>query len=234
MKKIGILIFAAALVIGLVVANMFSFGHTSGKVFNFSMNFGGVHGSGNVVSEKRDLSGFKAVDVSGVFQVEIVAQKEFSVEVVSDDNILPLISTSVDDGTLRIECEKRIKSASPVIVRISAPDIDNLQVSGAANVTLSGVKNPNLGINSSGAAKVTVSGETAKFAIDVSGATKIFANDLKAVDANIDGSGASYIETSVTGELRSDLSGASRVVYSGSPSNVVTETSGASRVSQKQ
>ena len=91
-----------------------------------------------------------------------------------------------------------------------------------------------LTIDASGASKIKIAGETAKLTIDVSGATKIFANELKAVDANIDGSGASYIETSVTGELRSDLSGASRVVYSGSPSNVVTETSGASRVSQKQ
>ena len=69
MKKAGIIIFAVALTIGLVVSNMFSFGHMPGKFFNSSMNFSGVHGSGNAATEKRDLSGFKSVDVGGVFQV---------------------------------------------------------------------------------------------------------------------------------------------------------------------
>ncbi len=234
MKKIGILFFAAALIIGVVVSNMFSFGHGSGKIFNFSMNFGGVHGSGNVVSEKRDLSGFKSVDVGGVFQVEIFAQKEFSVEVESDDNILPLISTSVDDGTLRIETERRVSPTGPIRIRISAPDIDNLEVSGAANVTASDLKNSNLKVEKSGASKVTVSGESSELRFEMSGASKIDAENLKAQNAIVEASGASKASVNVTGELNSDLSGASKVSYTGTPASVVTKKSGASSVSQKQ
>src|SRR5258708_16142784 len=78
MKKIGIMIFVVALVVGLVVTNMFSFGRVTGNFFNFSLNFGGVHGSGNVATDKRSVSGFKAVEVGGVFQVEITAQKDFA------------------------------------------------------------------------------------------------------------------------------------------------------------
>ena len=108
MKKVGIIIFVVALAIGLVVSNMFSFGRATSKFFNFSMNFGGVHGSGNVASDKRDLTGFRAVDVGGVFQVEITAQKEFSVEVEGDDNLLPLIKTEVDDGVLKIQTDGKL------------------------------------------------------------------------------------------------------------------------------
>ena len=118
MKKIGIMIFVVALVIGLVVSNMFSFGRASGKFFNFSLNFGGVHGSGNVATDKRDLSGFRAVDVGGVFQVEITAQKDFAIEVEADDNLLPLIKTEVVDGVLKIETKQRIKSSNPIRVRV--------------------------------------------------------------------------------------------------------------------
>lgn len=234
MKKIGIIIFAAALVIGLVVSNMFSFGRASGNLFNFSMNLGSVHGSGNVTSEKRNLTGFKAVDVGGVFQVEITAQKEFSVEVLGDDNLLPLIKTEVDDSTLRIDTERRISPTSPVRVRISAPDIENLQVSGVANVTMNDVKNSALAVDSSGASKIAITGETSKLTIDVSGASKIDAENLKAIDASVDSSGASKINVNVSGELRTDLSGASKVTYTGTPTNVVTKKSGASSVSQKQ
>jgi hypothetical protein len=234
MKKIGIIIFAAALVIGLVVSNMFSFGRASSNLFNFSMNFCGERGSGNVASEKRDLSGFKSVDVGGVFQVEIAAQKEFGVEILADDNLLPFIQTEVDGGTLRIDTSRRISPTSPVRIRVSAPDLENLEVSGAANVTVADLKNTSFAIDSSGASKIAVTGETSKLTINVSGASRIDAENLNAENASVDSSGASKINVNVSGELLTDLSGASKVVYTGTPANVVTKKSGASSVSQKQ
>ena len=69
--------------------------------------------------------------------------------------------------------------------------------------------------------------------IDVSGASKIDAENLKAIDASIDASGASKISVNVSGELKSDISGASKVVYTGTPPNVITKKSGAGGVSAK-
>ena len=234
MKKIGILIFVMALVAGVALANMTSFGRASDSLFKFSMNCGGEHGSGNVRTEKRSVTGFKSVDVGGVFQVEVVAQKEFGVEVIADDNLLPLIKTEVDGSTLRIETTSRISPSSTVKIRVFAPDIDKLRVSGVANVAVTDLKNEAFAVDSSGASKIAVSGETSKLTIDVSGASKIDAENLKAGTASIDSSGASKISVNVSGELKTDLSGASKVVYSGTPTNVVTKKSGASSVSQKQ
>ena len=233
MKKIGIMIFAVALAVGLVVANMFSFGRASDGLFNFSLGFGGVHGSGNVATDKRALSGFRAVDVGGVFQVEITTQKDFAVEVETDDNLLPLIRTEVVDSVLKIETEQRLKSSNPIRVRVYAPDIDNLEVSGVANVTVNDLKNTGLSVDSSGASKIKIAGTTAKLTVETSGASKVDAESLTAVNASIDASGASKINVNVSGELRTDLSGASKVVYSGTPTNIEKKTSGASSVSQK-
>src|SRR5437762_1130357 len=119
MKKIGIIIFAGALVLGLVLSNLFTFGKAKEGFFNFSF-FNGIKGSGNTITEKRGLSGFKAVDVGGIFKVEITAQKDFAVEIETDDNLLPLIETEVEDGVLKIESDKRLSSHSPIRVRISA------------------------------------------------------------------------------------------------------------------
>ena len=233
MKKIGIIIFASALVIGLVVSNMFSFGRAAHGLFNFSIDFSGEKGSGKIVTEKRSLNGFKGVDVGGVFQVEITAQKDFSVEIEADDNLLPLIKTEADDSVLEIESEGRLSPTTPIRIRISAPDINELEVSGAANVTLNGLKNSSLSVDSSGASKLKIAGETAKLTAETSGASKIDAEDLKAEDAIIDGSGASHVDINVSGELTADLSGASKVVYSGTPTAVHKKTSGAGSVSQK-
>ncbi len=233
MKKIGFLIFAAALVTGLVVANMFSFGHTSAKVFNFSFNVSGVKGSGNAVKESRSLADFESVDVGGVFQVEIAAQKDFGVEVEADDNILGLIKTEVRNGVLHIETEQKVSPSTPMKIRISCPNVERLEASGASSVSIAGLKNSELNIDSSGASKVKVSGETAKLTVEVSGATKIDAEELKAIDADVEASGASSVTVNVSGDLRSEANGASKVLYTGTPANVEKTTHGASRVAQK-
>ena len=129
MKKIGIIIFAVALVIGLVVSNIFSFGRATGRIFNFSIDFSDEKGSGKIATERRDLKGFKGVEVGGVFQVEITAGKDFEVEVETDDNLLALIETEVDDGVLEIGSKGRISPTDKILVRISAPDINDLEVS---------------------------------------------------------------------------------------------------------
>lgn len=233
MKKFGFFLFVAALAIGIIGSSIFSFGKLGGKWFNFSDDFGGVHGSGHVAAEHRDLSGFESIDVGGVFQVEIVAQQDFKVEVEADDNLLSHIETDVRGNTLHIATDGRLKTDNPIKIRISAPNIDSLDVSGAATVSLSNIKNLSLNVDASGASKISVSGETAKLIVDISGATKVNADELRATDALIEASGASYVGVHVSGELRSDLSGASRVEYTGTPTNIETKKSGAGKVTAK-
>lgn len=232
MKKIGILVFIAAIVLGVLVSSFFSFGRASGKIFNFSFNKS-VKGSGNIATEARDISDFSGVDVSGVFQVEITAGQEFGVQIEADDNLLPLIKTEVRRGVLRIETDEKLSSEHGLKILISAPDIDSIDASGVAKINLSGVKNNELRVDTSGASKVNISGETANLIIEVSGASSIDAENLKAENANVDASGASRVSVFATGELKSDASGASKIVYSGSPKNVEKKSSGAGSVREK-
>lgn len=233
MKKTGIIIFIIALFIGLIFANVFSFGKTSARFFNFNFSFGGVKGSGNVVKENRGVSDFTQVDVSNAIQVEIVAQKDFSVEVEADDNILPLITTEIRGNVLRIKSEKGYNSKTPVIVRVSAPNIEDLDVSGASKVNLTNLNNESLQIHSSGASKINVEGTTVNLEIETSGASKIEAENLKAENVSVDASGASKINVTVSNDLKVDASGASNINYTGTPKNFEKKISGASNVKQK-
>lgn len=179
---------------------------------------------------KRDVTDFKAVQVGGAFDVEIVAQKEFAVEVEGDDNLLELIKTDVSGETLEIRSEKRFSTNGRLKIRISAPDIDKVDLSGASTVNLVGLNNDSLRIESSGASKIKVNGVTKDLVVDMSGASKLDAADLKSVNANVDASGACHIIVAVSGDLKADLSGASKVTYSGNPKNVERKVSGASSV----
>lgn len=230
MKKIGIIVFIIALAIGVVIASVFSFGRAAGNLFSFNIGFGGVKGSGNVQTEKRIVDNFKSVEVGGVFVVEITAQKDFSVEVEADDNLLPLIKTESNGETLKIETEQRFSSKRSIKVRISAPDIENLHISGASKISVTNLNNSAFRVDSSGASKIKVEGASEKFTVDMSGASKLEAENFKAEKVSVDASGASCATVSVLEDLKVDLSGASKVVYYGNPASLEKRTSGASSV----
>ena len=232
MKKFGIIVFIVAIVIGVLFANLFSFGRASGKIFNFSFS-SGIKGSGTSASEVRTIDGFESIDVGGVFHVDITAGKDFEIEVVGDDNLLQYVETSVESGVLKISTSERIKSHGPINIRISAPNIEELNASGACKVNLSGIKNSSLTIDTSGASKINLTGETSSLTIDVSGASAIDAQGLKAENATVDASGASRVEVFVTNRLTSEASGASKIGYLGNPSNIEKNSSGVSKIYQK-
>ena len=234
MKKIGFIVFAVCIVVGLAFANFFSVGRVTNQLFNFKVDIGDrVSGSGNSATERRDVSSFNEIEVSGAFQVEIVAGKDFSVELQADDNILPLIQTKVSGDTLQIELTQSVKTKSGMIVRVSAPNIERVQSSGAAKITASGIKNEQFSIDANGASKIILNGETGRLGIDVTGASNIDAEQLVAGTVNIDSSGASKIAVNAKDEIHTQASGASRITYTGDPKTVESQTSGSSSITKK-
>ncbi len=233
MKKLGFLIFIIAIIIGVGFAGFFSWGKAGAELFDFNFSIGRAKGSGNIVSETRDLRDFKAIEVGGVFHVEVVAQKDFSVQVEADDNLLEHIKTEVHNGVLEISTSRKMKSHNGLKIKITAPDIERLEVSGVAKISVADLKNAGLRINTSGASKINLSGETDKLIVEVSGASNIEAETLKTREAAVESSGASKVSVFATESLRADASGASRITYTGGATDVVKKTSGTSSVSQR-
>ena len=127
----------------------------------------------------------------------------------------------------RLSCNNGLK------VRISAPEINQIDASGASKVNLSDLKNSELRVDTSGASKINLSGETAQLFVEVSGASSVDAENLKAETADVNTSGASRVSTFAVNDLRAHASGASKVVYSGSPKNIEKSSSGASSIRER-
>jgi hypothetical protein len=225
MKKLGLLIFIFALSIGLVFSTNCSFGGFK--------NIGGVQGSGTSKTEKRNVSGFEKIDASGAVNVEVSIQKDFSVEVQADDNLLANIKTEVSGGTLKIYSEDKISPKTRINVKVSMPEIEGLEVSGASSGNISNVKADSLELKASGASKIKIDGTAKELNGDASGASTIDAENLRVEDADIDASGASSAIVSASNDLKVDASGASKISYTGEPKNIKQNSSGASSVTKK-
>lgn len=177
----------------------------------------GVKGSGKREVQKRDVSAFTSISTEGAFNVDVVCQKAQSLEIEGDDNILPLISTEVSNGVLRLKNEKNYSVSQPVSIKISVPNIDGLTVSGAGTINVSGLKNDKFEIDSEGAPQINVSGTTKVVDIDTSGAAKIDTHNLHAAKGVVDSKGVSKVDVDVKDQLDVTISGPSVVTYAGDP-----------------
>jgi Putative auto-transporter adhesin, head GIN domain len=223
MKKIGILIFGLALIIGVISSFSTSFG-------SFSFRTPKVVGSGVIKTQLRNVVDFNEVKASGAMNVEILAGETFLVEVEADDNLIEHIITELDGETLKIYTENRLSAKSKIVVRVSMPSLKEAEVSGASKMNISGVLNEDLSLQASGASKINIKGETKSLDIDISGASKVDAEALIAESVKAEASGASSAVINATQQLEADASGASKISYIGDLKDIREHTSGASSV----
>jgi hypothetical protein len=192
----------------------------------------GTSGSGVVKTEKRDIGAFTSVNVSGAYEVEIVCQKQPGLEIEGDDNILPLVNAFVKDNTLYIESARSFNVKRAIKVRITTGNLEGLSSSGASKITLEGVKNEQLVIETSGASRIDAAGETKSLEIESSGASKVDVQELRASRVKVSLSGAGRANIYATEELNADVSGASQVTYYGEPKVVNKSISGAGSINK--
>ena len=196
-------------------------------------NITGVKGSGNLKTETRSVSGFKKIKAGGFVKLDVAVQKDFSVSVETDDNLLPLVTTQVDGDTLVISSKESISPSKTTNVKISMPDLVDLDLSGASTGVITGVKTDSFEVEISGASSIKLDGEVKSLNAKASGASKIDAENLRAENAKADSSGASTITVTAANDADLNASGASTVYYTGEPKNLKQNSSGASTIKKK-
>jgi putative autotransporter adhesin-like protein len=176
-----------------------------------------VRGSGKRVMQKREVTSFTSISTEGAFTVEVTCQKDLSLEVEADDNILNLVSAEVSNNVLRLRNIGNYSASEPVKFRISVSNLEGISVSGAGHIDIKGMNNEKFEIDSSGAPAISVAGTTKLIDIDTSGAAKIDTRNLHAARGVVDSKGVSRVDVDVANQLDVTVSGPSTVTYKGDP-----------------
>jgi len=201
---------------------IFTFVFSMGLVTACHFRIHEVKGSGNRQTQKREIEPFTSISAEGAFNIDVTSQKPLGLAIEGDDNILPLITTEVSNSVLHIKNTHGYSVHEPINIRISVPDLESLSVSGAGNISVSGLKNEKFEINANGAPTITVAGETGLIDIDTNGAGKIDAHKLRASKGVVDSKGVSNVDIYANDQLDVTVTGPSHVTYEGDPK--VTKT----------
>ena len=194
----------------------------------------GTTGSGTVKSESRQVSGFSKVDLSGVGRATIQQTGTESLTILAEDNILPLLTSEVRDGTLELGLKRMrsINPTEPITYRLTVKSLDSVGVSGSGSVSVTGLDTPRLTVDLSGSGEIRAAGNADSQKIDISGSGRYLAPELtsRAVDADISGSGKGDVRASDT--LKASISGSGTLTYIGDP-RVSQDVSGSGKVIKK-
>jgi hypothetical protein len=191
-----------------------------------------IKGTGKPISQTRKAEAVTAVEASGALEVVIVKGSVPKLEVQAQKEILPHIKSTFKNGRLTIFTEGSMSTDGSMMVRITMPNVREIEANGATTVTTAGLNGGAGKFTLTGASKLTASGTFKSINVTVTGASEANLKSVSAGDAKVDASGASKAWIKASGHLLASASGASEVRYSGKPTSVTKNASGASSISQ--
>ena len=218
-----------------------------------------IQGSGVAKEDTRAVDAFHAVEAGSSLQVAISVTPgaKPSLKLSGDDNLVPLVESEVRDGTLVlwIKDNSNIQTKLPLIASVVMGELDRLEASGAADVSVKGstkadqftadasgaarisidlLDTPKATVSAEGASRVALAGSAASIKLDVSGASRVKAEGLKVEDADVSISGASSASLRASKSVTGTISGASQLDLHGRPAKNTVSKSGASSVNDKE
>jgi hypothetical protein len=96
-----------------------------------------VKGNGNLTTEDRHINHAQKIKLSSSYEVEITQGPVTSVKVEADDNLMPYILTTEENGFLVIHSRRNvnISTENNIKIFITTPRLEQVNLSGSGNVT---------------------------------------------------------------------------------------------------
>ena len=219
--------------------------------------FGILRGSGNVITETRDVSGFDRVEIHDGGSLHLVQGDTETLKIETEDNIMPYLTSRVVNRTLILEFDdsarRSFMTTRPINYYLTMKDIRGLAISGGGDIEAREIITSDLDASISGGGNLDIDTLTAdRLEAHISGGGDIRIKDGIVEEQNVHVSGggkydapdlqSQIVTASVSGggdlivwaedSLSVNVSGGGSVYYYGSPS-VNSSISGGGDVIQR-
>lgn len=215
-----------------------------------------IQGSGNVITEIRQVSNFASIELNGSGQVIVTQGGSESLTIETDDNVMEHIKAEVEGGTLKLglvtgtQTGVNIQSTSRLVFHVGVDDLEGLTVSGSGHMESEMIESDRLEATVNGSGEIQIDELSAsQVNAEINGSGEIgLAGDLTAQEITVGGSGkyvggnlcSGSVKVSVSGSgnatvcvnesLDADVSGSGSVNYYGQPSSVNSSNSGSGKI----
>jgi len=217
-----------ALVVVLLIASLVSSGCDG------TVPFGGLRGSGDLVTESRAVSDFDEIVVLGSGNVIVDVTGSESLEIEAEDNIMEFLTTEVVNGRLELGVEpgKSISPRRDITYTITASMLNGVTVTGSGNIDASNIDADTFAVTINGSGDVRPAGTSAHLEVTISGSGRFDGTDLQSTTGDVQVAGSGNVVVNVTEELTVRVSGSGDVQYIGDPS-LDSSVSGSGNISRR-
>ncbi|MFK5889794.1 MAG: head GIN domain-containing protein [Flavobacteriaceae bacterium] len=204
----------------------------------------GISGNGDIETQERDISeDFTAIKVMQGIDVYLTSNNSTKLTVEADENIIDLLRTDVNNGTLKIYFEKNVWRATSRKVYLSVPTLSSIVTTSGASVRFENtLKADKLSLRAtSGAdiyahvdvtdlnsattsgADIKINGLAKNFEASATSGSDIKASDLKADYVTVRVTSGADIRVYALKEINAKATSGGNIRYDGDP-KVVNKT----------
>lgn len=198
-----------------------------------------VDGSGRVVDEKRPLSGFKSLKVSGPFDVEMRSSAAEAVTVRIDDNLQQMVETRMAGDALEVRMKQnsafRTRTRPRIVVEFVRMDAVSLSgsgdviadriradsfavsISGSNDMCVESIETGTFGLSIAGSGDFRAKGQADIQGIRIAGSGDADLRDLVGKIVKISVAGSGDVRVHATEGLEVTIAGSGDVLYRGEP-----------------
>lgn len=198
-----------------------------------------VQGSGHVKTETRALGHFNGVALAlpGSMELRIGASESVTIE--TDDNLLPLIETVIENGTLQVRASNRANfDAQRLKIVVQARAVDKLALDGSGSIDADPLRGARVTLDVGGSGSIRVKridsdaltvavggsgdvkvdgGAAAALSLSIAGSGDVDLGKLKSVKASVNIAGSGDAIVAVRDALNATIAGSGDVTYYGDP-----------------
>ena len=186
-----------------------------------------VKGNGNLASEMRKLSNFKAIEITiGYDKILVNCGEEPSIHISGDENILPLITTRISKGILRIESDSTFETKADSEIIINVKSLKEFTFDGVGETVIQNVNSEKFTCNINGVGSCELTGTVKSFNVSVNGVGSVNARQLIADDVVASLNGVGSVKLYAKNSLNASVNGIGGLTYFGNPTELILNDSG--------
>lgn len=215
--------------------------------------FNAIEGVGESKSEDRAMEKFDQVVLETSADVNIrhnLIKENNSIEVIAQENILPLVTTVVKGGVLTIDVKESIMTTDKFEVNINTNGLTSIASNGSGDVSSDNVlrfedmdiehngsgdvtlklKGEELDVNHNGSGDISLDGSVDEFDLESNGSGDVDAFDLVTKKADVGNNGSGDINVHVKESLDVTNNGSGDVRYKGKPGEIEQTKNGSGSI----
>ncbi|MDY6945284.1 MAG: DUF2807 domain-containing protein [Pseudomonadota bacterium] len=193
--------------------------------------------NGPVVSERREVAAFDAIDMKGAAKLEITIGEPVSVQVSGHEKAVSRMQTEVRGSTLHIKGRARDwmirDDGSRLTIQITLPKLASLELQGGNDVRVAGLSGGDTTIKAEGAANINGFGQLDELTVRLTGAGHADLSELAVADATVTVDGVGSVIVNAHESLDATMNGVGAIFYTGTPHKVNTRMNGLGTIAQR-